>query len=40
MKRFYNSPARANAKFARKAYKIDRMNLKGAFMRGGIRLSF
>lgn len=39
MQRFYNRPSRANAKFARKAYKIHRMNLNGAFMRGGIRLS-
>lgn len=39
MKRFYNNPARANAKFSRKAYKINNMNLKGAYMRGGIRLT-
>lgn len=37
MKRFYNNPSKANAKFSHYAYKIHRANLKGAFMRGGIR---
>lgn len=38
MKRFYNNPSRANAKFSRLAYKTNRLNLTGGFMRGGIRL--
>lgn len=38
MKRFYNRPSRANAKFSRLAYKIDRKNMTSGFMRGGIRL--
>lgn len=38
MKRFYNRPSRANSKFGRLAFRIDRKNLNGSFMRGGIRL--
>lgn len=38
MKRFYNNPVKANAKFTRYAMKIHRMNLKGAPIRGGRRL--
>ena len=38
MKRFYNNPNKANAKFSRMAYYTNRMNLTGGFARGGIRL--
>ena len=38
MKRFYNNPNRANAKFSRMAYYTNRMNLIGGYARGGIRL--
>jgi hypothetical protein len=39
MKRFINSPSNAQSKFSHFAYKIHPLNLKGSFMRGGIRLS-
>lgn len=38
MQRFYNNPKKAQGKFSRSAYKIHPLNLKGAFIRGGIRL--
>lgn len=38
MKRFYNNPNKANAKFSHLAYRINKMNMTGGFMRGGIRL--
>ena len=39
MKRFVNNPSKANRKFSRLAYKIDKRNFKGAPMRGGIRVT-
>lgn len=39
MKRFINNPSNAQAKFSRYAYGIHPMNMRGAYMRGGIRLS-
>lgn len=38
MQRFYNNPKKAQRKFGHNAYKIHPLNLKGAFIRGGIRL--
>lgn len=38
MKRFVNNPNKANSKFSHLAYGINKMNLKGSPMRGGIRL--
>jgi len=38
MKRFINTPGNAQASFAKHAFKINPLNLKGAFIRGGIRL--
>ena len=39
MKRFINKPSNAHAKFSKYAFKINPMNLTGAYIRGGIRLS-
>lgn len=39
MKRFINNPANAQAKFSRYAYGIHPMNMRGAYVRGCIRLS-
>lgn len=39
MKRFINKPNNAHREFSRYAFKINRMNLAGAYQRGGIRLS-
>lgn len=38
MKRFINDPATAQSKFSTYAYRIHNYNMKGSFMRGGIRL--
>lgn len=39
MKRFINKPKNAHKAFSRFAFKINPLNLTGAYMRGGIRLS-
>lgn len=38
MKRFINKPSNAHAKFSKYAYKINKLNLAGAYQRCGIRL--
>lgn len=38
MKRFINKPSKAHAKFSKYAFKINKLNLTGAYQRGGIRL--
>lgn len=39
MKRFINKPSNAHKAFSKYAFKINKMNLTGAYQRGGIRLS-
>lgn len=39
MKRFINKPKKAQAKFTRYAFKINKMNATGVYQRGGIRLT-
>lgn len=38
MQRFITSPQEAQSKFSTLAYRIHPFNMRGTFMRGGIRL--